>query len=110
MTVSKPASEPLEFRADYNNFHEIVLGEVGDTYEFTPIARYAVTGAASSDSEVEVQVNSHVRYRHTDASDASVVRLDEDGTLTALRRGMAEIEARYGSSIDVVSVSVGLNY
>ena len=110
VVVTQPLSEPLEFRADYNNFHKIILGEIGDTNEFSPIARYAVSGAASSGREVEVQVNDYVTYRHTGASDPSVVRLEEDGTLTALRPGMAEIEARYGSSVDVVSVSVGLNY
>lgn len=110
VTVTKPVLQPLEFRADRNNFHKIILGEVGDTYEFSPIARYAVTGAASPGSEVEVKVNDYVTYRHTGASDPSVVRLEEDGTLTALHPGMAEIEARYGSSLDVVSVSVGPNY
>jgi Putative serine esterase (DUF676) len=98
-TVDAPAVAPASFWGDVNGEHIYMSLAIPGAYRMFPGASFAgVPG--------KTDLRGHVTYALAASADAPVVSLASDGTLQALRPGTATIEARFGTVLDEIAVTV----
>lgn len=96
--VAIPNDVPARLSGDMN-FSEILLGHIGASYQLHPQIVYP-------NAAHPIALDGHVQYRLLPGSGEPAVKLSADGNIEAIRPGIAAVEVRFGSSVDVIDVIV----
>lgn len=96
-TVDPPQVAPTAFQGDVNGEAVYLNLSLPGTYRMFPVASFdGIPG--------KIDLRGHVEYALLSGS--SVVSLGADGTLQALQPGTATVEARFGTEVDQIAVTV----
>jgi pimeloyl-ACP methyl ester carboxylesterase len=96
-TVDQPEAAPTLFQGDVNGEAVYLTLSLPGPYRMFPVASFdGIPGKAD--------LRGHVEYALVSGS--GVVSLGADGTLQALQPGTALVEARFGSAVDDIAVTV----